>query len=261
MATIGQIGTATVLAASITFSAITFTGGADIQAIKDLGAKWKQDITEVVGNTIGLKENADLLRQDAISKINSKVEKINELHVIIQNLYNQIGSNVGDIDGLEEEVLRLEGELKKANDEILALRQQFGVLDSEITAIKSTSATASDVAITVDGTVQETATPTGPNTSTDTETETEPPIETEPVVDEYATQEASIKSRLQSNYPTASDIVVTMTDSTVTISSTVFATKGTSELESHINAGLYSVGKTVTYASGYGTNTLVFNIN
>lgn len=162
-ATVSKILGGSVLIGGIAFGTLTFTGQADLDAIKAAydravnninilqsnETKLKNAITEKLALITGYKSKAESLqtRVDELTKQleeakNNKTEdtgKIKQLEAKIAELQSQIDDGITDeqYNSLLSEIERLQGELTKANEKVAALKNEILAKDAEIKDAKA----------------------------------------------------------------------------------------------------------------------------
>lgn len=162
-ATVAKVLAGTTLIGGIAFGTLTFTGQADLNAIKgaydravnninilqDNETKLKNAITEKLALITGYKSKAeslqtrvDQLTQQLEEAKNNKTQdtgRIKELEVQIKQLQSQINDGITDdqYNSLLGEIERLQGELTKANSQIAALKNEVLAKDAEIKDAKA----------------------------------------------------------------------------------------------------------------------------
>lgn len=162
-ATVAKVLGGTTLIGGIAFGTLTFTGQADLDAIKGAynravdnisilqanETKLKNAITEKLALITGYKSKAeslqtrvDELTQQLEEAKNNKTEdtsKIKELEVQIKQLQSQINDGITDdqYNSLLGEIERLQGELTKANEKISELKKEVLAKDAQIKDAKA----------------------------------------------------------------------------------------------------------------------------
>lgn len=162
-ATVAKVLAGTTLIGGVAFGTLTFTGQADLDAIKAAydravnnisilqsnETKLKNAITEKLALITGYKSKAeslqtrvDQLTQQLEEAKNNKTQdtgRIKELEVQIKQLQSQINDGITDeqYTSLLGEIKRLQGELTKANSQIAALKNEVLAKDAEIKDAKA----------------------------------------------------------------------------------------------------------------------------
>lgn len=162
-ATVAKVLAGTTLIGGVAFGTLTFTGQADLDAIKGAydraisninilqanETKLKNAIAEKLGIITGykskaesLQERVDQLTQQLEEAKNNKTEdtgKIKELQAKIDELQAQIDDGITDeqYNSLLAEIERLNGELTKANQQVATLKNEILAKDAEIKDAKA----------------------------------------------------------------------------------------------------------------------------
>ena len=162
-ATVAKILGGSVLIGGVAFGTLTFTGQADLDAIKGAydravnninilqanETKLKNAIAEKLGLITGykskaesLQERVDQLTQQLEEAKNNKTEdtsKIKELQAKIDELQAQIDDGITDeqYNSLLAEIERLNGELTKANQQVATLKNEILAKDAQIKDAKA----------------------------------------------------------------------------------------------------------------------------
>lgn len=161
--TVAKVLAGTTLIGGVAIGTLTFTGQADLEAIKGAydraisninilqanETKLKNAIAEKLGIITGykskaesLQERVDQLTQQLEEAKNNKTEdtgKIKELQAKIDELQAQIDDGITDeqYNSLLAEIERLNGELTKANQQVATLKNEILAKDAEIKDAKA----------------------------------------------------------------------------------------------------------------------------
>lgn len=244
------------LAGSVLLTGLTWSGALNLTDIKSSAFDWANKVGLAVDGSVQMKDKFDTFKADAETQLNAKITKINELNAKIADLVAKVGQGHGDLTDANNEIARLNEELDKANADVQALADEIGLKDAEVQQKFAQLKTSADMNTSLNLITQNADTDT--SVADNTPTGGEPQAPTGP---DYTTQANHIKTAIQSTYPSLSDLVVTVTDSTVTISSNNggFTGMGWSTFKPYIENEL--TGKTATYVSGNGTPTITYSIN
>lgn len=236
------------LAGSVLLTGLTYTGTIDLNSIKSKAFGWATNVNTSVDSTKAMLDKFNTFKADVQAQINEKIAKINSLNDAIALLNTKVGNGQISLEQANTEIARLNEEIQKANQEIADLKAQIDTKDAEVSAKMTEMKTSSDMDVNLTLNTQNpdvtpaSGTPTGGEQSS-----------------QYASNETAIKNAILSNHPAWTDLTVTMTDTTVTLSSQYLSSYPPEDFISSINAN--AGGKTVTsIASGQGTNTVVYNI-
>ena len=243
-----------VLGGSLLLSGLTFTGTLNLTDIKNFGTDWANKLTLAVDNSKDLASQFNLFKSDVQEKLNEKIALINDLNAQIEALNAQVGTGEMDLETANNELQRLNFELEKANQEIEVLKNEFATKDTEVQAKfnEMVMADSLDTTLNLD---EQTGTPAP--TEPETEPENETPEQTETV--DYTAKENDIKTGVQTKFPTITDLQVTVTETTVTLSSSTQAIHlySPTDMKNEVQKAL---GKNIALSSTE-TNKIYYSIN
>jgi SMC interacting uncharacterized protein involved in chromosome segregation len=240
------------LGGTVLLSGLTFTGALDLTDIKNKGFEWGNKVSLAVDETKQMASKFNLFKSDTETLINEKIAKINDLNAKISELVAKVGSGEISLEDANNEIARLNEELQKANTEIEALKNEFASKDTEVQTAFAEMATAEslDTTLALDQQSPDTVIPEGTQAP-----ETEPEPE-QPPVNEFTTQETAIHNALVAFKPALNDVVVTMTETSVTLQGSTIRSEDTSVLIPMINN---AVGITITGVQYPNSTTYKFN--
>lgn len=232
------------LAGSVLLTGLTFSGTINLSEIKERGFDWADKVGLSVQESKDMLSKFNLFKADVTAQLNEKIAKINSLNAKIADLLSQVGNGDLDLETANNEIARLNEQLEQANAEIEALKNEFGLKDSEVQAAFAELQTdeAMDTTLTLDE----------QNADTVIETPAEP-------TNDYATEETAITASIQQEFPQFTDLVVAVTDTTVTISAANIGGYDTLEFKSNVDSVL--TPKIVTGVASSDMNTIVYAIN
>jgi uncharacterized protein YoxC len=234
------------LAGSVLMTGLTYTGTVDLGAIKDKAFGWATNVNTSVESTKAMLDKFNTFKTDVTAQINAKIAKINELNAAIADLNTKVGSGEMSLDAANTEIARLNEQIEQANAEIAALKAEMDSKDTEVAAKMDEMETADDMDTTLalDTQNADVAPTDGGTTGGTTET---------PVTSDADAIDAAISTAFPA---VATDLQVTVTASTVTLSSNRLGEQSPYDYETYIENQL---GKQVTLSSSNGD--FVYTIN